>query len=239
MKNLQVVFGLLTVALTLGKQANAQLPSGSDINSAIPIYYQQVVNDLGDVNTAPLRVYSITVSKNQQIAAALSNANTAPAAKLQLSIWAPTTTTLAGCNYSCSDAAALQSTFTGGGHGIALNFTASVSGVYYILVAFGSQSVNYTLEVTTPTLPASSPNCSGGNLAGQVDYVTYSLTLIGAGLPDSASVGGTQLCATCTIKAPGYPQIAEKMESAMGLNVPVSLCYDGSGNINQITLKHP
>jgi hypothetical protein len=239
MKSLQVVFGLLTVALTLGKQASAQLPSGSDINSAIPIYYQQVVNDLGDVNTAPLRVYSITVSKSQQIAVTLSVANTAPGAYLRLSLWGPTTTTLAGCGATCGDNGSLEAAVSGNTHGLSLNHTASVSGVYYILAAFGSQSANYTLEVTTPTLPASSPNCSGGNLAGQVDYVTYSLTLIGAGLPDSASVGGTQLCATCTIKAPGYPQIAEKMESAMGLNVPVSLCYDGSGNINQITLKHP
>ncbi len=118
-------------------------------------------------------------------------------------------------------------------------YTASASGVYYITASFGSLSVNYTIEVTTTsTLPiVPNPPCAG-TLTGQVDYITYSLQLIAAGLPDSASIGGTQLCTTCTTKAPSNPQIVQKMEKAMSLNLPVSACYDAAGNVFQITLKH-
>ncbi len=53
---------------------------GADVNTAIPIYYNQVFSDLGDSNTAPLRVFSVTIVKGQQISVTLSIANTAPAA---------------------------------------------------------------------------------------------------------------------------------------------------------------
>jgi hypothetical protein len=237
MKRLQFVVGLIASCFAMGGRANAQLPSGSDVNTAIPIYFQEMVNDLGDKNTAPLKVYSITLAKAQQISATLSVPSTAPVAALDLELWAPGTTSVANCTYNrCNPS--LPEQVSSGAHSVSVTYTASAAGVYYVLVAFGSISVNYTLEVTTPTPPPPLA-CNGGNLSGQVDYITYSLTLVAAGLPDSASVGGTQLCSTCPIKPPQYPQIAEKMESAMSLNVPVSLCYDGTGNILQITLKHP
>jgi hypothetical protein len=237
MTNVRVALGILAAVLVAGDCLNAQLPSGSDVNTAIPIYFQQMVNDLGDVKTAPLKVYSITLSKNQQIAATLSVAATAPTANLDIELWGPGTTTLANCTYNrCNPTLAYQ--VAPNTHSVSFSYTASADGVYYVLTSFGSNTVNYTLEVTTKTPPVP-PACNGGNLTGQVDFITYSLTLIAAGLPDSASVGGTQLCPTCTIKAPQYPDIAQKMETAMGLNLPVSLCYDGTGNILQITLKHP
>lgn len=239
MKRLQFVVGLIAAGFAMGGRANAQLPSGSDVNTAIPIYFQEMVNDLGDVSTAPLRVYSITLSKNQQISATLSIASTAPVARLDLGLWGPGTTSLAGCGYNCAANSLAHSLTVLSNAAATFTYTASTSGVYYLRAAFGTLSANYTLEVTSPTPPPPTDCSKGGNLSGQVDYITYSLTLIGAGLPDSASVGGTQLCTMCPIKAPQYPQIAEKMETAMGLNVPVSLCYDGTGNILQITLKHP
>jgi hypothetical protein len=239
MKRLNLAVGIFAAAFALGGRANAQLPSGTNENTAIPIYFQEMVSDLGDVKTSPLRVYSITLSKNQQISATLSVASTAPAASLEMQLWSPGQTNLGNCAWAACGNAGLAVQRLNNIHSVSFTYTASISGVFYITVAFNSLSVNYTLEVTTPTPPSSTPNCSGGTLTGQVDNITYSLTLIAAGLPDSASVGGTQLCATCAVKAPAYPKIAEKMETAMGLNVPVALCYDGSGNINQITLKHP
>jgi hypothetical protein len=237
MKRLQLAVGLIAAVVT-GGRAKAQLPSGTNENTAIPIYFQEMYNDMIDVKSAPLRVFSITLSKGQQISATMSLAPTAPAVNLEIQLWSPGQTGLGNCSYNgCSGA--LAGGIVGSTRSVSIqNYTASVSGVFYITVATFGESVNYTLEVTTPT-PPPPPSCSGGNLSGQVDYITYSLNLIAAELPDSASIGGTQLCSTCSVKAPQYPQIAEKMETAMGLNVPVSVCYDGSGNILQITLKHP
>jgi hypothetical protein len=237
MKRLNFIVGLVAAAVAIGGRAKAQLPSGSDVNTAIPIYYNQMVNDLGDSGTAPLRVYSITMSKGQQISATLSIGNTAPSARLQVVIWGPTSTTVAFCTYNANCGGYLQ--YVQGARSASATYTASTSGVYYIEAVFGSQSVNYTLEVTTTgTIPIVPPPTQAGCLTGQVDYVTYSMQLIAAGLPDSASIAGTQMCSTCTTKPPSNPQIVEKLEKAMALNLPVSACYDAGGNIFQITLKH-
>jgi len=247
MKRLQLVVGLIAAAALGGGRAKAQLPSGSDVNSAIPIYYNQVVSNLGDVNTAPLFVYSITAAKGQQISGTLSVAATQPAASMAFGLWAPGTGTLGNCriggaynqNLGCSGSLA-----SGGGgnsttHSESWTYTPSVAGVYYIAVVFGSQSVNYTLEVTTTgTLPVTPNPTSAGCLTGQVNSIAYSLQLIAAGLPDTVSIAGTQMCATCAQKAPSNPNIVAKMEKAMSLNLPVSACYDSGGNVFQITLNH-
>jgi hypothetical protein len=239
MKRFYFAVGFIAAAVSFGGPANAQLPSGTNENTAIPIYFQEMFNDMIDVKTAPLRVYSITLSKGQQISATMSLAPIAPAVNLEIQLWSPGQTGLANCAYGGCNGALAGGVVGGTRSASIMNYIASVSGVFYITVATNAGSVNYTIEVTTPTPLPPPPGCTGGKLTGQVDYITYSLTLIAAGLPDSASVGGTQLCATCTVKAPAHPQIAEKMATAMGLSVPVSLCYDGSGNILQITLTHP
>ncbi len=89
MKRLQFAVGLFAAVFAIGGRANAQLPSGTDVNTAIPIYYNQMVNDLGDSKTAPIRVFSITMSKGQQISVTLSTAVTAPAVNLESQIWGP------------------------------------------------------------------------------------------------------------------------------------------------------
>jgi hypothetical protein len=66
--------------------AYGQLPSEADINSAIPIYYNQMVQNLVNQNTA-------------RVAVTLSVASSAPAANLFVGILAPSTTTVAKCRY--------------------------------------------------------------------------------------------------------------------------------------------
>jgi hypothetical protein len=113
------------------------------------------------------------------------------------------------------------------------------AGTYYVTVAVNNVGVSYTLQVTTqgtPQLQANPPQA--GCLTGQVDYITYSLQLIALNLPDTISVGGTQACATCSVKAPLYSQITEKLETALSRGLPVSACYDAMGNIFQISLQH-
>ena len=88
--------------------------------------------------------------------------------------------------------------------------------------------------------PINVPNpATAGCVTGQVDAITYSLQLIAAGLPDEVSIGGAKLCSSCSVKAPAYKELVDKMESAMGMNVGVSACYDNSGNIFQLKLVHP
>jgi len=88
--------------------------------------------------------------------------------------------------------------------------------------------------IVGPTAPALI-----GCLMGQVDYITYSLGLITFGRPDEASIGGTQLCSTCTVKPPIYPEFARKMEQALVRKETVQACYDKDGVVYQMKVMKP
>jgi hypothetical protein len=123
-----------------------------------------------------------------------------------------------------------------------LNYQVAVAGTYYVVLRFASGGVNYNLTVDGVGTPIGVSNPAvAGCLQGQVDYITYSLQLIAADLPDVVSIGGTQLCATatCVAKPPLYSQIVAKLERALSTGLPVEACYDGSRNVFQITLKRP
>jgi hypothetical protein len=225
---------LLTAALAIPGRMAAQLPTGTDINQAIPIYFGQMITDLGDKNTIPTKVYSIVLAKGQQVSGTLTSSGHT----VGLGLYPPTALTIVGCNYGCiNGSVAGQAAVNDAG---SFTYTASVSGTYYVKASFGDVGETYTLEVNAVGTPITTPlPTQAGCLTGQVDYLTYSLQLISAGLPDSASIGGTQMCSTCTVKPPAYPEIVSKMETSIGLGATVSACYDSTGNIFQITLKHP
>ena len=232
MKTLVVTAALAAMLLP---SSFAQGPDGSDINKAIPIYFGQVVTDIGDAGTVPHRVYSITLAKGQQIKATMTIPN-GPARHIELYLLEPTRASVAGVGYS------------GNKGGLALDYgnttvatwtyTVAAAATYFVLVTFGDTSVNYSLQVTAQGTPIVTPNPpQAGCLSGQVDYITYSLQLIAAGIPDEISIGGQKACPSCTVKAPLYPEISERIEKALRYKVNVDACYDSGGNIFQIKLR--
>lgn len=209
---------------------------GTDINQAIPIYFGQTVTDIGDSGTAPHRVYSITLAKGQQLSVTMTTPG--PSKFMEIVLLEPTRKSVAGVGYS-GDKGGLVTDY-GNRSSVSFTYQVSVPATYFILADFGSTSLNYALQVTATGTPIATPNpTSAGCLTGQVDSITYSLQLIAASLPDEASIGGTKLCSTCTVKPPAYPQLVNKLETAMGLNVGVSACYDAAGSIFQLKLIHP
>jgi hypothetical protein len=207
--------------------------TGTDINQAIPIYFGQTINDIIDNSTRPWQVYSIALSKGQQVTATAA-ANTI---NWEIFLLGSGTTTIAGnfnalacANYNCGTAA----------NGNSVSYQIATAGTYYVAILAKGGGVTYNLQVTAQGTPITSPNPpQAGCLTGQVNNITYSLQLISAGLPDTVTIGSTQACASCTVKPPAYPALVQKMETAMGLGVGVSACYDSSGNIFQLTLNHP
>jgi hypothetical protein len=219
--------------------AIAQVPDGTDINKAIPIYFGQIVSDIGDVKSAPARVYSITLAKGQQISLALTIPSSQPSAAMAAGLIEPNRVSVAGCYWGC-DPQALVGNYTNSGRNISLSYLVPTAGKYYILVYFASTGVNYNLQVTATGTPISVPNpASAGCLTGRVDYITYSLQLIAASLADEVSIGGQKACASCTVKAPLYPEIVTRLENALRSKVNVEACYDSSGSIFQIKLVAP
>jgi hypothetical protein len=220
----------------IGLMTLAAIPSacfgqdGTDISQAIPIYFGETINDTVDKNTRPNQVYSIAVAKGQQLAIT----GTSNVGNWGIYLYDSNTHTIINAGGGIANNYNSQ--------GITVNYTAATAGVYYIAVEVFSNSpaaATYKLQVTAQTIiPVANP-VQAGCVTGQVDYISYSLQLIAAGLPDTASVGGTQLCASCTVKPPAYPLLVEKMEKAMGMGVGVSACYDNNGNIFQLKLIHP
>ena len=213
--------------------AFAQGPDGSDINKAIPIYFGQIVSDIGDVKLSPLRIYSITVAKGQQLSIAMKS----PQNNVAVTVFPSTKTTVGSCAWTCTPSGYVASDYSTGS-AVSVNYLVPTAGIYYIQATFGSTGEQYTLQVTATGTPILVPNPqTAGCLSGQVDSITYSLQLIAAQLPDEVSIGGQKACASCTVKAPLYPEIADRLEKALGNKLSVDACYDSSGNIFQIKLR--
>lgn len=234
------IFGslLLMAALTVPSKLAAQGPDGSDINKAIPIYFGQIVDDIGDSGTVAHRVYAITLARGQQISATMTLPNSGGKA-IEISLLEPTRRSVAGAGYS-GDKGGLATDYGTNRTSVSFTYTVAAQGTYFILVTFGSTSVSYSLQVKAQGTPIAVPNpVSAGCIRGAVDYITYSLQLIAVGLADELSIGGTKVCGSCTVKAPLYPEIVNRIENALRSKVNAEACYDATGNIFQIKLVQP
>lgn len=210
-----------------------QTPDGSEINKAIPYYFGQIGTGLGNPEgNPPFIVYSIDLARGQQVRVTSNKVN--GAGGIRLSLLKPSATTVRSAQ--AADVAA-QTAFC---DACTVDYLVPVAGKHYIVVYFLSSSVSYQVSARSAGTPVALPNpTTAGCLSGRVDYITYSLQLIASGLPDEVSIGGNRACAACTVKAPGYPEIADRLESAVRNNVNVEACYDSGGNIFQIKIIKP
>ncbi len=230
MMRLKLILSATMVAAFLtGSAAVAQ--DGTDVNQAIPIYFGQSIKDVIDVQLKPLQVYSITLAAGQKFTVG----GASPGGNWCIGIFAPATRTIANAGGGCGGGALASD---GGNSGVTINYQVSVGGKYYILIYTNRSSITYTFQVSATGTPIAVPNPqTAGCLTGSVDSITYSLQLIAAGLPDEVSIGGQRACASCTVKPPLYPEIADRLEKALRYKVNVDACYDSAGNIFQIKLR--
>jgi hypothetical protein len=221
-------------ALLTAVPAVAQMPDGSDISQAIPIYFGEVAQGIGDNVTKPFVVYAVNVAKGQQMTFA-ANRTTGTAA-WNLYVLRPNVATVASAktadvavNYGNNAAA-----------GKSLDYLVPADGTYYIVLTFGGTGLHYqvTIKSQGPIITTPTPAIAGC-YTGQVDYITYSVQLITEDLPDEISVGGAVACTTCQVKPPIYSQIVNRLEAALRAQLPVSACYDGTGYIVQLKVMHP
>ena len=213
---------------------------GSDINKAFPIYFGQTVNDTGDNATRPYAAYSINLAKGQTVTVQAKVPPGATSHRWGVAILRPSTVSVA--TFQNADCLAWWGNCLGNYDDPAQTFTYQVAtaGTYYIAIKFYSGGVNYNLTVNAVGTPIGVPNpASSGCVNGFVDYITYSLQFIAANLPDEVSINGTKMCATCSIKAPIYSQIVDKLETALRTGLSTQVCYAADGNIFQVSLVSP
>ncbi len=109
--------------------------------------------------------------------------------------------------------------------------TASVNGV---------AAASTLVPIQAPLVPVagqSGPQLKGC-ITGQVDYITYQIAGLPFGQPSDVSIGGTDLCSTCTVRTPLYSEFAKPMELALKRNKTIKACYDANGIIYQVTIQN-
>lgn len=225
---------LVALFLTLGTlPILGQTPDGSEINKAIPYFFGQIATGLGDPQiNPPFIVYSIDLARGQQITIS-GNVATGSGA-IGLALLKPSALTVRSARTEDLAVGCLRCGQR------SLSYLVPVPGKYFLVVEFFNSSLTYQVSANTTGTPVALPNPpNAGCLSGRVDYITFSLQRIASGLPDEVSIGGNRACASCTVKAPGYPEIADRLESAVRNNVNVEACYDSGGNIFQIKIIKP
>lgn len=232
---------LLSLALTaLALPGLAQEPDGSDIDKAIPIFFGQTVTDIGDRQQVRNKVYKVVLARGQQFSVT-ANSST-PDRSWWLGLLAPGVRTISAVPSGQVLAGTAPNSFTNyrNTSGLTLTYQVPAAGTYFVWLNFDSPGVNYSLRVTAEGTPIAVPNpTTAGCLTGRVDSITYSLQLIAAGLPDEISIGGVRACPACTVKPPLYPEITNRLESALLSGANVEACHDSSGNIFQLKLVRP
>jgi hypothetical protein len=215
---------LFSLALLLfAVPALAQEPDGSDIDKAIPIFFGQTVTDIGDRQQVPKKVYKVVLARGQQFSVTASSS--APNKRWWLGLLAPNVRSVNAIQDGQVIARAFNSWV--GENGLTYTYQVPAAGTYFVLLEFDSTGVNYSLRVTAQGTPIAVPNpTTAGCLTGRVDSITYSLQLIAAGLPDEISIGGVRACPACTVKPPLYPEITNRLESALLSGANVEACHD-------------
>lgn len=214
----------------------AQVPDGKDIATAIPYSIGQVATGIGAASSTPLVVYAVKLAQGQSITVAAVRTSQAGNNGFGLRLMSPKAVTFATGRFP--ETIAEDKGCCNGDAEII--YLVPVTGTYYIAVYFSAGTTGYQMTVKSTGTPINIPNpTTSGCLSGRVDYITYSLQQIAAGLPDELSIGGAKACSTCTAKPPLYPEISSRLESALKLNVNVEACYDSAGNIFQIKLVRP
>lgn len=225
-----LMIGLVGVAGSWGQE-----PDGTDISKAIPIVFGQTVSDIGDARLVPNKVYRIALARGQQFNAV---ARTSGGARWRLELLAPSV--LAIGSIRDADILFADGNYWTNNQAMTIAYQVPAAGNYFIRVLFDGSGINYTLQVSAQGTPIAVPNpTTAGCLNGKVDSITYSLQRIAAGLPDEVSIGGTRACGACVAKAPLYPEISARLESALQSGVNVEACYDSAGNIFQLKLIRP
>ena len=229
---------MLAAALAVPSRLPAQGPDGLDFSSAIPIVFGQVTQDIGDSRLKPRQIYKINLARGQKFNASISTVDGAQV-KFDLYLVAPSVKSLA--SWGNADTSASDADYSNNARtSRSITYQVPVAGAYYVAVFFNSTGINYKLQAIAEGTPVAVPNpTSAGCLTGRVDYLTYSLQLIAVGLADEVSIGSQRACPSCTVKAPLYPEIVNRLELALRSKTNVEACYDSTGSIFQIKLVTP
>ncbi len=214
----------------------AQEPDGKDVATAIPIFFGQTVNDIGDRAAAPVKVYKINLARGQRFTAS-ATVDGRVAGAWRFGLYGPTLRTVNSIN---DGNRIYDSGLNSGREAYETTYQVPAAATYYVAIFFDAPGVNYRLRVTAEGTPLAVPNpTTAGCLTGKVDSILYSLQLIAAGLPDEVTIGGQRACANCVVKPPLYPEIVTRLESALKSGVNVEACHDSAGSIFQLKLLRP
>ncbi len=233
----------LIYTLAVAAAAFGQGPDGNDISTAVPIYVGQVVKDVGDTGIAPNRLYRIALGRGQKLRITTTADDGKRPGWNVFILRAATKTVRSLVTGDVLAQAYGTSASTGNWDETsiwAFDYQVPAAADYFIWVRFSRLNASFKLETQADGIPLDvTLPAEAGCLAGQVDHITFSLRFISLNLPDELSIGGSRVCANCTVKPPLYSAIVEKLEAALKAGVPVEACHDDKGNIIKVKMQRP
>jgi len=231
----------LATALAVGLPLIAQDDTtGTDIDTAIPIWFGEDVFDTLDSVLRQRLVYKIDLARGQKFSVTANLTGVTPVRDWNVCLFSPTTRSVANFTFqrNCRGSALASDGF--GDTALTFDYEVPVAGTYFIVMQAFDPSHKFRLRVTAQGTPlVTALPAQAGCVLGPVDSISYSLRLIAMNLPDEVSIGGTKLCASCAVKAPVYSHIVSKLEFAMQGNLSVEACHDAAGQVFQVKLQRP
>lgn len=210
---------LLASAMPVAAQNSYE---GSDIRTAIPIQFGQVVHDNVDETLRPRLVYSVSLARGQRFTATVKEAGSA---QVYVGIYSPTLTTLA--NSPSTLAASYWDT-----DAVSVEYAVPTAGTYYIAVwsRYGASEIELVANAVGAQLDVPLPSIASC-IEGQVDDIQFNMRQVSLNLADEVTVGGVPICASCAVKPTLFPAFVDFLKQAHFTGTWVKVCHAADGQI--------
>lgn len=208
-------------AMTLAVGQNYE---GSDIRTAIPIEFGQVVPDTVDPTLRPRIVYAVSLARGQRFSILVKERG---AAIIRIRIFSPTLTTVVN-----SPILAERGYFNDTG---VLEYSVPAAGTYFVSVepSNGASEIETVVTAVGARLDVPLPAVASC-LEGNVDEIQFNLQQVSLNLAEEVTIGGVKICAACTVKPTLFPAFVDFLRQAHFAGTRVQVCHAADGQIVRV-----
>lgn len=199
--------------------------AGSDIRTATPLEFGQVVHDNIDATLRRRLVYSVSLARGQRFTVTVKESGTA---SIWVGVYNPSLTSIA------NDPAALASRGWAG-DAATVEYAVPAAGTYFVGVwaSGGSSEVEIVMNAVGSRLDVPLPAVASC-LEGNVDEIQFNLQQVSLNLAEEVTVGGVKICASCSVKPTIFPAFVDFLRQAHFAGTRVQVCHAADGQIVRV-----
>jgi hypothetical protein len=220
--NTKLVFAAAASAMTL---AFGQDYPGSDIRTATPIEFGQVVADNIDETLRVRVVYSVSLARGQRLSVTTKERGSA---QVWVGIYSPSLTTIANGPNALANGGYRNDVST-------FEYAVPAAGTYYIAVwgRYGASEIETVVNAVGARLDVPLPAVASC-LEGNVDEIQFNLQQVSMNLAEQVTVGGVKICAACDVKPTLFPAFVDFLRQAHFAGTRVQVCHAADGQIVRV-----